>query len=264
MMDVLTRGVVQRGGTAPLASVVPNARGKTGTTNKAKDAWFCGYTDGLVGVAWVGNEQIINGVPHALPMASSVYGGTVAAKIWAAVMNDAYDRFHRVRPDEAPAFDETERPVATRRRHERAEPVTPSDESVPDEITLPDDSSADSGSADTGDDPPVNSTDTDPPVATPPKTPPPDPAVEEQKRRDAARKAEEARQKQLDDILARERERDRQREAERRQRNQGTETVRVEVCADSGLRASAYCPETVIRTFAKGEAPRRRCNLHRG
>ena len=31
--------------------------GKTGTSNKSKDNWFCGFTDDLVIVAWLGNDN---------------------------------------------------------------------------------------------------------------------------------------------------------------------------------------------------------------
>ncbi len=55
-MDSLMERVVSNG-TGRGAGVVPNARGKTGTTNDTKDAWFCGYTDGLVAIGWVGNER---------------------------------------------------------------------------------------------------------------------------------------------------------------------------------------------------------------
>lgn len=40
-------------------------------------------------------------------------------------------------------------------------------------------------------------------------------------------------------------------------------TEQARVCVDSGLLASPYCPEVVIRSFAAGKAPRKRCHLHR-
>ncbi|RYG22429.1 hypothetical protein EON82_17120 [bacterium] len=84
-MDTILRTPVEYG-TATIARDVPNARGKTGTTNSAKDAWFCGYSDGLVGVGWVGNTTIRKGKSYALPMSSRVFGGTVTVKIWRQVM----------------------------------------------------------------------------------------------------------------------------------------------------------------------------------
>ena len=38
--------------------------------------------------------------------------------------------------------------------------------------------------------------------------------------------------------------------------------VSLEICADSGAIAGRYCPETVTRRFLRGDAPRRRCNIH--
>ncbi len=42
------------------------------------------------------------------------------------------------------------------------------------------------------------------------------------------------------------------------------ETVTVEVCADSGQRATVYCPERATKTFRRGSEPKGRCPLHRG
>jgi hypothetical protein len=41
------------------------------------------------------------------------------------------------------------------------------------------------------------------------------------------------------------------------------ELVVVEVCADTGARASAYCPERSRRRFAPGSEPRGRCPQHK-
>jgi hypothetical protein len=39
--------------------------------------------------------------------------------------------------------------------------------------------------------------------------------------------------------------------------------VSVSICADSGRRATRWCPETVTHTVAAPEAPRGRCRLHK-
>jgi penicillin-binding protein 1A len=77
--------VVQRG-TAKAARGVPNARGKTGTTNDNRDAWFCGYSDNLIGVAWVGSRQNES-------MSASVFGGTVAVQFWVEILNFARNAY---------------------------------------------------------------------------------------------------------------------------------------------------------------------------
>ncbi len=41
-------------------------------------------------------------------------------------------------------------------------------------------------------------------------------------------------------------------------------TVSVEICADTGLRATVYCPERVKRSFVKGTEPKEYCTQHHG
>jgi penicillin-binding protein 1A len=91
-IDALMRAVATRG-TGHEADEIPNARGKTGTTSDNKDAWFCGYSDGLVGIGWVGNETVDkNGKPHYGSMGRQVFGGTVTVHLWLGVMREAHDR----------------------------------------------------------------------------------------------------------------------------------------------------------------------------
>lgn len=91
-IDALMRAVVVSG-TGREAGEVPNARGKTGTTSDNKDAWFCGYSDGLVGIGWIGNERIVNGRAVYRSMDSSVFGGTVTVQMWTNIMARAHERF---------------------------------------------------------------------------------------------------------------------------------------------------------------------------
>lgn len=53
---------------------------KTGTTNDYHDAWTVGYTPGLVGVVWVGNND------HSIAMKRGADGSIIAAPIWQAYM----------------------------------------------------------------------------------------------------------------------------------------------------------------------------------
>lgn len=84
-MNDYLRNVVEWG-TAKTARSVPDAHGKTGTTNDNRDAWFCGYARNLVGIGWVGN------VENNQPMASSVFGGTITIQFWSEIMNYALNR----------------------------------------------------------------------------------------------------------------------------------------------------------------------------
>ncbi|MBC7768576.1 MAG: PBP1A family penicillin-binding protein [Phycisphaerales bacterium] len=52
--------------------------GKTGTGNDYRDAWFIGYTPGLVGGVWVGNDNFTT--------TARVTGGSLPADIWARFM----------------------------------------------------------------------------------------------------------------------------------------------------------------------------------
>jgi hypothetical protein len=45
-------------------------------------------------------------------------------------------------------------------------------------------------------------------------------------------------------------------------REREQDLVESEICADTGMRASIYCPETVTRRFARGQEPQRKCSKH--
>jgi penicillin-binding protein 1A len=86
--------VVDHGTAAGAAGIhdVQGARGKTGTTNDSRDAWFVGYTPELTTAVWVCGIQRTkkNGktVARYVPMAN-VYGGSACAPIWARFMKAA-------------------------------------------------------------------------------------------------------------------------------------------------------------------------------
>jgi penicillin-binding protein 1A len=71
------------GGTGTTASSVEDAAGKTGTTDDAKDAWFCGMTPELTACVWMGYN-----IPT--PM-GGVAGGGTPTTIWRDFMRDALD-----------------------------------------------------------------------------------------------------------------------------------------------------------------------------
>ncbi len=251
-MDELLRAVVEEG-TGQAALPVPNARGKTGTTNNAKDAWFTGYADGILGVGWVGNEKKIRGIWTPVPMDDAVYGGTVTAKIWAKIIGSARSRFGKAQP---------QRESEPRPREKKTESISQreiDDLMTPDETTdeTKTDTAGQDGSQDPatiGDKPPT--TGDKPPTTgdTPPTKPggiDPDKSKEPEKSKgtDApppvpeGHKAPKHTKTPVKDETV-------------------LETVTVEICAESGQRANRYCPETVTRTFQKGKEPRRNCRIH--
>jgi penicillin-binding protein 1A len=58
--------------------------GKTGTTSSYQDAWFAGYTGGVVTVVWMGRDD-------NRPM-KGVTGGSLPAEVWRNVMATAVKR----------------------------------------------------------------------------------------------------------------------------------------------------------------------------
>jgi penicillin-binding protein 1A len=114
-MNVLTRAVVTSGTAAgAVGNKVPNAHGKTGTSEKYADAWFVGYTPDLVTAVWAGNRD-------NKPMGNRVFGGTIAAPIWSEFMQKAValNPARKARP----ALQEARQP-APRRPVARTVPIT--------------------------------------------------------------------------------------------------------------------------------------------
>jgi penicillin-binding protein 1A len=219
-LDDLMLDVVQWG-TGTAARDVPDARGKTGTTQQAKAAWFCGYSDGLLGVGWVGHS----GKNHEqLAMGHHVYGGTVTAGMWAQVMMAAHAMGLAVAPPPMP------KPTTVAQRQptpERIDPLNKAPDADGQPDAQPNPYAAPPAGTQSG---PGPGDQTQPaPRTTPPPTVP-------------ASKPGPSASKQDDD----------------------SNYVTVEVCADTGLLANQYCPETVEKRFKKGTEPKQVCRLHTG
>src|SRR3569833_2274065 len=80
--------------------------GKTGTTSDYKDAWFCGYTGGLVTVVWTGRDD-------ATPM-RKITGATAPSELWRSYMASALKRLPNgpIPPGPPPPLPVTPTPVA--------------------------------------------------------------------------------------------------------------------------------------------------------
>ena len=83
MIDSLLKNVVKNG-SAARAQVLNRSdiAGKTGTTNNAYDAWFAGYQNRLVAVAWIGFDLPKN-------LGSREFGGGLALPVWISYMQTA-------------------------------------------------------------------------------------------------------------------------------------------------------------------------------
>lgn len=198
--DTLLWYVVQQG-TGRTVRSVANARGKTGTTNDFRDAWFCGYTDQLIAIGWFGNEvgeERPDGTMRwrYLPM-RGVFGGQRVAPMWADIVGQIQGKIGEERRTFTPYFRQS-------RAYVNVEPTTPAEPQSEQPSTIDD--------LGNGEFP-----DTVPPIVDPP--PPPAPSGSE-------------------------------------------DSTMVEICADSGLLSTIYCPERVIRAFRSGSAPRNRCTIH--
>jgi len=279
-MDDLLKGPVRMpGGTAyRVLHDFPEARGKTGTTDEGRDAWFVGYTPELVTVVWVAREMEdpVRKQKVYLPM-PRVFGGTVCAPIWKEFMSRAVplqkEWLRKLEPGDVPQKPQQPESVDTitltlcddtgmiatpacphthrftfQRGEEPTQPCTLHSSSQP---SGPDVRDSTASPPPEGEQPATTAPQTPeplpPPAMTapgsvsggepaalqprvsepPPVTPPVQPRLSEPKV--VAPPAEE----------------------------------KVRICADSGLLATRYCPEVVIKSFAAGKAPRKRCPLHR-
>lgn len=80
-MNQMLAQVIQTG-TGKKASLNRPAAGKTGTSQKYRDAWFIGYTADLLTGVWMGND-------NARPT-KQVTGGGLPAILWRQIMTDAH------------------------------------------------------------------------------------------------------------------------------------------------------------------------------
>lgn len=70
LKQVITRGTGYHG-----AHLANYAAGKTGTSNQAKDNWFCGFTDDLVVITWMGHDD-------QLPYEGHISASNTATILW--------------------------------------------------------------------------------------------------------------------------------------------------------------------------------------
>jgi penicillin-binding protein 1A len=87
MMTNLLQTAVREGTAASSRRLgfTKSAAGKTGTTNEATNAWFCGFTPSFCGGVWVGFDQ-------AVPMGKGATGARMALPIWVDFMAKITDR----------------------------------------------------------------------------------------------------------------------------------------------------------------------------
>lgn len=101
--DMLRAVVTAPRGTGAGAIDVPEARGKTGTTQGHKDVWFIGYTPQLVCVVWAGHpvHNAKTGRDGDAEMEGGAWGSTVCVPIWRNFMLQALPVYKSVLAKEA-------------------------------------------------------------------------------------------------------------------------------------------------------------------
>ncbi|MDB4943028.1 MAG: Multimodular transpeptidase-transglycosylase [Labilithrix sp.] len=80
----LLESVIDHGTGAKAKVLARPVAGKTGTSNEAKDTWFCGYSTEIAGVVWVGYDD-------NKPLGSGESGATTALPAWIALMKAAHE-----------------------------------------------------------------------------------------------------------------------------------------------------------------------------
>jgi len=97
IMYSMMQDVIQRG-TATKAKVLKRTdlAGKTGTTNEQRDAWFNGYNQSIVSIAWVGFDD-------SRPLGRGEVGGRAALPAWITFMREALKKI----PDISPTMPES-------------------------------------------------------------------------------------------------------------------------------------------------------------
>ncbi|MCB1741818.1 MAG: penicillin-binding protein 1A [Gammaproteobacteria bacterium] len=93
----LLRDVIQRGTGRAAADALgrKDIAGKTGTTNDQQDAWFSGFTPGMVATAWVGFDKLA-------PLGPKETGGRAALPAWIDFMRVALDGVEEALPPQPP------------------------------------------------------------------------------------------------------------------------------------------------------------------
>ncbi len=277
-MDDLLKGPVHMpGGTAyRVLHDFEEARGKTGTTDEGRDAWFVGYTPDLTTAVWVAREVVdpAKNQKVYLPM-PRVFGGTVCAPIWKEFMVQAVPLqkawLQKLQPGEVPVKEQKPENVDTvtltlcddsgmiatpscprthkftfRRGEEPTERCTlhavqpPAGvETTPDTTPSTDDQPAPIA-------PPSPEAVPPPSPTAPPTFPGGEPAGLSPRVSEPSPTGSPSAPRLSEPRVT-----------------PPPAIERVRICADSGLLATRYCPEVIIKTFTAGKAPRRRCNLHR-
>ena len=289
-LDDMLHAVVTEGTARNISGAVPEARGKTGTTQGHKDVWFVGYTPDLVCAVWAGHPiyRSKNAAPsYGEEMDGDAWGSTVCAPIWADFMSRSLPIFQAARAKEAARIKARQPVVAkplTSADTKNAVETAPAPDPTPDASTDP--SPADAAPADSAGDaaprrrgrrskprdngdgtvtvtvddssgllapegspsahPETFTSGTQPTTLSPQYSAPADGGSRDSGSRDSSRAGFGDSTDTSGDTFRRSR---------RRRRDTSADTVTVSINPEDGLRATRWDPQTVTRTFKRGEEP---------
>jgi 1A family penicillin-binding protein len=86
VVNYILQGAAQWGTGAASAPLERPRAGKTGTTNDARDAWFCGFTPDYTAVVWIGYRD-----NRSLGRGNNYTGGRQACPVWTDFMIHAHE-----------------------------------------------------------------------------------------------------------------------------------------------------------------------------
>lgn len=257
--DILRLAVTS--GTGKAAAGIPDAHGKTGTTSDYRDAWFIGYTSRYLAVVWVASAHYNDKTKtwEYRPM-KRVFGGTVCAKIWADMMKEVLKIDAQRAAKNNGANARKEEPKAATAASEIKPPTDQAPPDAPVEPGIPDRLPDEPGGTQVPDSLPGTGPN-EHPVPAPPTTTPAK-TGESTASTGAVRTRPESQPRISPGGPAR--------PPDLTPAGTGmprtpppVEKVSVGICADTGLRATEYCPEVVPRLFDRGKEPQRKCTVHK-
>ena len=282
-VDDMLRAVVTDG-TGKVVDDVPEARGKTGTTQGHKDVWFVGYDKNLVCAVWAGHplhNAKTGQDSYGAEMEGNAWGSTVCAPIWRNFMLKAVPLFQAAEAKEAARSHPKAKPVVVpaivvappppadpfrgtrserrrRRAEQRAQYGGDANSASPDTAPADTNSATDTAPpADTGTATPA-AADASSGMSTPLSAPSADSAPAgspSRAQRDPSSGASDGTNAGADTSSA---------PAPRRhaRAHPSTDYVTVRINPEDGLRATQWTPEVVEKTYAKGAEPHRYSRMY--
>lgn len=279
-LDDMLQAVVEPGGTGAGAGNVPDARGKTGTTQGHKDVWFVGYTPELVCAVWAGHpykDPKTGADMYGREMRGNAWGATVCVPIWRDFMLRAVPLFKAARAKNAPkdaspsvsakdvftnlfAAPVGESSAAQRVRRRAEATPAPLPDAPPPPDTTPVDAQAGAANAagdtkvntppsDTSSPPPVAAASPPPPAAASPSVVAPPPAVVIPPTPRISLPSVPAAPRRIAAAPPR--------------RRLPPAKVTVRVNPEDGLLANAWTPYSIEKTFDRGKQPRRYTRMYK-